>query len=249
MKSIKLLPLLLVFMFLLSACSGGKTPKVENVYTRADLTHDGTKERITTCLTDIEDGEGYVSINATDSNNNNVVLLKEKLGTSKKDHKGIYLCNRNGKIHLMVFKPTYDGDTTTLEYSVSYLDFDEEYSKTEKVTEIKESITYTKEQVKEDGDKYDEASAFVKTLNKYISKSMALVDTVDGEIVYSPNAKEKKFKQYYPEWYNKDYEPTTSIVHSSKNANTKENKTETTESKTDTESSQYQTNSQPLINH
>ena len=241
MKSIKLLPLLLAFMVLLSACSNGNKPEVENVYTRADLTHNGEKERITTCLVDIEDGKGYVSVSATNSNNTNVELYKEKLGTDKKDQKGIYLCNKNSKIHLLVWKPTYDDDTTTLDYSIFYLDYDEEFSKTEKVTEIKESITFTKEQVKEDGDKYDEASAFVKTLNKYISKSMALVDTVDGEIVYSPSAKEKKNKQYFPDWYNKDYKPTTSIVHSSK--------VSTTKKESITESSTTNTTSQPLINH
>ena len=233
MKSIKLLPLLLAFIVLLSACSNGNKPDVEKIYNRADLTHNDVKERIVTSLTDIDDGEGYVSVSATNSNNTNVELWKEKIGTDKKDQKGIYLCNKNAKIHLLIFKPTYDGDKTTLEYSIFYLDYDEEYSKTEKVTEIKESITYTKEQVKKDGDKYDEVSAFVKTLNKYISKSMALIDTVDGEIVYSQNTNDKKYKQYYPSWYDKDYKPTTSIVHSSKETTTKSEASSVTSNNSD----------------
>ena len=242
MKAIKLLPLMLAIMLLLCACGGGATPEVEKVYSRADITHDGQKDRITVSLTDLDKGDGYVLVSATDSNNNNVELLKEKVGTSKKDYKGIYLCNKNKNIDLFVWKPTYDGDTTTLEYSIFYLDFDEDFAKTEKVTEIKESITYTKEQVTKDGDKFDEASAFVKTLNKYISKSMALIDTVDGDVVYSPNTNEIKYKQYYPDWYDKDYEPTTSIVHSTKPV------TEPVESNA-TVSETTSTSSELIINH
>ncbi len=203
MKKFKILPLLLAFLIFVG-CTASK-PVLEKIAFRADVTHDGNKDRIITSIDNADKGEAYVKVYTTDGQNRDVLLWKDVAGTKEKDYKGIYICKKGGNFDLFVWKPTIDGDTTTLEYAVFYLKYNESTEKTESINEIHQSITFTKEQVTKDGDKYDEASKFVTTLNKYLDKSAALLDTVGGKVYYSPSVDEKVTNLYYPKWYDKDY--------------------------------------------
>lgn len=207
MKTLKILPLVLALLIFVG-CAAEK-PELEKIAFRADVTHDGMKDRIITSIDGADECEAYVKVYTTDSQNRDVLLWKDIAGTKEKDYKGIYFCKKSGNFDLLVWKPTVDGDTTTLEYTVFYLKYDEDTERTESVNEIHESITFTKEQVTKDGDKYEAASEFVATLNKYIEKSAALLDTVGGEVMYSLSADEKVTNLYYPDWFDKDYKATT----------------------------------------
>ena len=208
MKKFNLLVLVLTLSaLLLSACSSTSSAKLTTLYNAtADLTHDGEKERIVRQIDGAEDGEAAVKI-YTKRNDQNLLIWMDKLGTDKKDQKGIYLCKKSGVYDILIWKPTYDGDTTTLEYSVFYLDFNNITDKAVPVEELHDSISFTKEQVTKDGDKYTEASNFVYTLNQYLSKSAAMIDTVGGEMIYSPSNEELRKNLYYPEWYDKNFKP------------------------------------------
>lgn len=207
MKTLRILPLLLAF-FIFVGCAA-KSPTLEKIAFRADVTHDGAKDRIITSIDGADKCEAYVKVYTTDSQNRDVLLWKDVAGTKEKDYKGIYICKKGGNFDLLVWKPAFDGDTTTLEYAVFYLEYDEDTESTKSVNEIHETITFTKEQVTKDGDKYEEASEFVATLNKYIEKSAALLDTVGGEVMYSPSVEEKVTNLYYPDWFDKDYQAST----------------------------------------
>lgn len=204
MKPIKLLALALVCITLLGGCAS-KQPTLEKIAFRADVTHDGNKDRIITNIDGADKGEAYVKVYTKDSRDRDVLLWKDVAGTKEDDYKGIYICKKSGNFDLLVWKPTVEGNTTTIEYAVFYLKYNEDTEKSESINEIHESITFTKEQVTKDGDKYNEASEFVATLNKYLDKSAALLDTVDGELVYSKSVEDKTSKLYYPDWFDKDY--------------------------------------------
>ena len=208
MKPLKIFCALLALTLSLCACKSTSAPELSKVTTRADLTHDGESDRIVSCVANADKGEAYVKVYTAGSGKKDVLIWKDTLGTEKRDYKGIYVCKKSGEFHLLVWKPTYEKDQTTLQYSVFYLQYSAETGKASPLNALNESITFTDEQVKKDGDKYDEASRFVYTLNKYLEKSAALVDTVDGEVVYSPSAKERTNKLYYPKWYDKDYKPS-----------------------------------------
>ncbi len=204
MKSIKLIALALVCITLLGGCAS-KKPALEKIAFLADVTHDGNKDRIITNIDDADKGEAYVKVYTKDSKDRDVLLWKDVAGTKEEDYKGIYICKKGGNFDLLVWKPTVDGDTTTIEYAVFYLEYNEDTEKTEPINEIHEKITFTKEQVTKDGDKYNEANEFVATLNKYLDKSAALLDTVGGELVYSKSVDDKVNNLYYPDWFDKDY--------------------------------------------
>ncbi len=216
MKTLKILPLLLACLIFVG-CTTQK-PTLEKIAFRADVTHDGNKDRIITSIDNADKGEAYVKVYTTDSQNRDVLLWKDIAGTKEKDYKGIYICKKSGNFDLLVWKPTFDGDTTTLEYAVFYLKYNEDTERTESVNELHESITFTKEQVTKDGDKYEEASEFVATLNKYLEKSAALLDTVGGEVMYSPSVEEKVTNLYYPKWFDKDYKATTNPANTASDA-------------------------------
>lgn len=219
MKKLNFLILMLTLVaLLLSACSSTSNAKLTTLYNAtADLTHDGEKERIVRVIDGAEDGEAAVKI-YTKKDDKNLLIWMDKLGTEKEDQKGIYLCKKSGVYDIMIWKPTYEDDTTTLEYSVFYLDYNTITDKATPVEELHESITFTDEQVTKDGDKYAEASNFVYTLNKYLSKSAAMIDTVGGELIYSPSNEDLKKNLYYPKWYDKNFKPEE--TESSKPSNT-----------------------------
>ncbi len=209
MKLIKILPILLATLFLLSACRSTTEPEITVLKNAtADVTHDGENDRIIRQVSGAENGEASLKV-YTKIDDTYTLIWMDTLGTKENEQKAIYLCKKSGYYDLLIWKPTTDGDTTTLEYSVFYLDYSNITKKAEPVQELNEKITFTKEQVTKNGDKYEEASDFVYTLNKYISKSAAMIDTVGGEVIYSPTSKEFKTNPYYPDWYDKNYEPKT----------------------------------------
>ncbi len=212
-----LLIVLVIATVLLSSCSSKSKANLATLYNAtADLTHDGENERLVRQIGGAEDGKAEIKI-YTKKEDNNILIWKDSLGIAKGDQKGIYLCKKDGNQHIFIWKPTYNDDTTTLEYSVFYLDFNSITNKATPAEVMNDSITFTNEQVTKNGDKYEEASEFVYTLNKYISKSAAMIDTVGGEVVYSPSNKDIKTNPYYPDWYKKDYKvdkDSTSSTHS-----------------------------------
>ena len=205
MKSKKILPVLLIIALLFCACKSSAAPDVERVYLRADVTHDGNKDRIVSYLSDADSGKAKVTVQHTDSDNKNVFIYQETLGTSENSQKGIYLCRYNGKFDLFVWQPTVKDDKTTLSFEIFYLDFDPDTGETKKVVEFANKISFTKEEVTKDGDKFDKASNFVFYINSIIRKGFALIDTVGGDISYTPKPQERIYKPYYPEWFDKSY--------------------------------------------
>lgn len=208
MKFSKILfPLLIAGVTLLTACNSASDAELTTLYNAAaDLTHDGEKERIVRKIDGAEEGEAAVKI-YTKKDDKNLLIWMDKLGTKENEQKGIYLCKKSGTYNILIWKPTYNETSTTLEYSVFHLNFNNITNKATAVEEMYETITFTDEQVTKDGDKYTEASDFVYTLNKYLSKSAAMIDTVGGELIYSPSNADLKKNLYYPEWYDKKYTP------------------------------------------
>jgi len=222
MKKFNLIALSVALLVLLSACnSSGKADLTTLYNASADLTHDGESERIVRKIDGAEDGEAAVKI-YTSQDSKSLLIWMDKLGTEEEDQKGIYLCKKNGAYNILIWKPTYKDDTTKLEYSVFHLDFNSITDKAKPVEELYDSVTFTAEQVTKDGDKYAEASEFVYTLNKYLSKSVALIDTVGGEMIYSasPAKEDHKRNLYYPQWFDKDFKPEVDKTSSSTVSNT-----------------------------
>ena len=213
MKSIKLLAFALVCIILLGGCAS-KKPTLEKIAFRADVTHDGNNDRIITNIDGADKGEACVKVYTKDSKDRDVLLWKDVAGSKVNDYKGFYLCKKGGKFDLLVWKPTIEGDTTTIEYAVFYLKYNENTEKAQSVNEIHKTITFTKEQVTKDGVKYKQASEFVSTLNKYLNKSAALLDTVGGKLIYSPSVDEKVTNLYYPDWFDKDYDTQNTATES-----------------------------------
>ncbi len=216
MKKFNIVALVLVAIsVLMTACGPTSDAKLTTLYNAtADLTHDGEKERIVRKIDGAEEGEAAVKI-YTKQDDKNLLIWMDKLGTEKDDQKGIYLCKKSGAYNILIWKPTYKDDTTTLEYSVFHLQFNNITDKATPIEELHDSVTFTSEQVTKDGDKYAEASEFVYTLNKYLSKSAAMIDTVGGEMIYSPSNKELKRSLYYPQWYDKNFKPDNTQTTSS----------------------------------
>ena len=228
-----LLPCLLLVTVLLTSCSSASDAKLTTLYNAtADLTHDGEKERIVRQIGGAEDGEAAVKI-YTKKEDKNILIWMDKLGTKKEDQKGIYLCKKSGMYNILIWKPTYKDDETTLEYSVFHLSYNNITQQAETVEELYETITYTDEQVTKDGDKYTEASDFVYTLNKHLSKSAAMIDTVGGEVIYSPSNDDLKKNLYYPDWFDKNYKPEETESEASNSLSSNSSRiTSTTESNT-----------------
>ncbi len=204
MKTARIISLAAAAVMLLSACGSKPKAKLTSVAFSADLTHDGTKERIVSTVDGASSGDAGVGIYMLNDDKYNLIW-KETIGTKESDQKGIYICKKSGQFDLLVWKPSYSDGKTTLEYSVFYLQYSQQQGKCTPVEEVYDSISFTDAQVEKNGDKYDEASKFVKTLNTYISKSIALADTVGGELTYSPSSSERVSKQYFPDWYDKNY--------------------------------------------
>ncbi len=213
----RLIPLLLVFSLLFCSCSlSGEDDlklKEQTIKTVAELTRDDQKEGI---ITKIAEGKGTSSVTIYYKIEDKwYPMYGIELSTKKADQCGIYVCKKSGDPCLLLWKPTENGDETTLAYQVFYLKYDITNEKGQMIVVEEDSITYTKGQVAKDGDKYDEAHAFVKKLNKYLSRSAALADTVGGKTVYSASVKSKTYKLYEPDWYDEGYKSTVSNITSS----------------------------------
>lgn len=222
-KIISVISLLLALTFAFSACNSGgsSTAKLENTVFGSDVTHDGNKDTIQVTLSGLDEGKGGVKIYTKDSAGNRVVLWKTSVGTNDDAQKAVYICKKSGEKDILIWQPTIDKDgKTTLEYTVFYIYYDES-SKRVSVRDVeKDAITFTADEVKKDGAKYDTATAFVKKLNKYLSRSFALIDTVGGDAVYSVSTHENKYKLYHPDWYDTANDEKVSSDTSSTSSNT-----------------------------
>lgn len=216
MKFLKLSSVIIVLSILLCSCKSS-IPELEKIAFSIDLTHDGKNEKVVVSINDADTSDAYVKI-YTSQNKKDVLIWEDTAGTKKKAQKGIYVCKKLGNFDLLVWKPTYDGNTTTLEYRVFYFGHLDSDNRIDELEEVERKITFTKEEVKKDGTKYQEATEFVTTLNSYLEKSVALLDTVGGEVHYSKSTKEKAYNLYYPDWFDKDYKPSSD---SSSNTNSK----------------------------
>lgn len=212
MKLTKFFAICTAMLLVLSGCSSSSNPKLKAVKTNADLTQNGENEAIITSIKDADDGKAFVMVYT--KLEDWTPMYQIFAGTDKEDYKGIYICKKGGSYYLLVWKPSFNDEakTTTLEYVIMGLKYDSIEEKGKAVEIESDSVTFTDSQVEKDGDKYDEASQFVSKLNKYIEKSAALLDTVGGELVYSPDTDNKERKLYYPDWYDKDYKAKNNAV-------------------------------------
>ena len=221
MKLTKFFAICTAILLVLSGCSSSSNPKLKAIKTNADLTQNGENEAIITSIKDADDGKAFVMVYT--KLEDWTPMYQIFAGTDKEDYKGIYICKKGGSFYLLVWKPSFDDKekTTTLEYTIMGLKYDSIEEKGKAVEIESDSVTFTDSQVEKDGDKYDEASQFVSKLNKYIEKSAALLDTVGGELVYSPDTDNKERKLYYPDWYDKDYKAkNNAVVQSSESSDT-----------------------------
>lgn len=204
MKKLRILSLILVFMLVFAGCKSTKNDNANKIVTKADLTHNAVEDKIVTCIDGADKGEAYVKV-FTKYNDEYTLIWKDIVGTQEADQKGIYISLLNNRFNLFSWRPIYKGDTTTLEFAIFHFTLNEEKT-SYLVNEVDaDSITFTSEDTKKDSKRYEEISDFVYEINHYIKKSAALIDTVGGEVVYSPNTQETVYKTYYPEWYDKEY--------------------------------------------
>lgn len=222
-KLICVVSLLLSLTFVLSACnSNASTAKIEQTVFGSDITHDGNKDTVKVSLSGLEKGNGEVKIFTKDSAGNHVVLWKTSVGTKEEAQKGVYICKKDGEKDILIWQPSVTEDgKTKLEYTVFYIYYDETSERISVRDLETDNITFTADEVKKDGKKYDTATAFVKKLNKYLSRSFALIDTVGGDAVYSVSTHENKYKLYHPDWYDtSNDEKTVSSASSSSSDST-----------------------------
>ena len=209
----RIIPLILSLSLFFTSCSlSGEDElelEVQTFKTVAELTRDDQKEGIVTKIAENKKDPSSVTI---------YYKIEDKwypmygieLSTKKSEQCGLYVCKKSGDTCLLLWKPTYDGDETVLAYQVFYLKYDIASEKGHPIIVEEDSISFTSGQVAKDGDKYTEAHEFLSKLNRYLSKSAALADTIGGEMVYSASSKAKTYKLYEPEWYDTGYKSSAS---------------------------------------
>lgn len=201
MKFIKIISFLLCFSFLFVGCKKQKNKFINSTY--ADLTHNTVAERLVVNREGIDKSEAYVKV-YTKIGDDYKLIWKDIYGTVD-DQKALYLSSINNRFYLFAWKPTYSADTTTLEFAIFHFKLNEDET-LYLVNEVDaDTITFTEADTKKGSARYEEVSDFVFELNHYLEKSTAILDTIDGDVIYSKNMEEKTFKNYYPEWYDKDY--------------------------------------------
>ncbi len=215
MKLFKIFAFALTAVMLFSACSNTGKAELSSIGYRVDVTHDGGDEKIIVDIDDVDNGNAGVKIYTT-VDDETKLIWQDSVGTKENAQKGIYLCKKTGNMDLLICQPTEKDGETILQYSVFYLIYDQKSGTCKPAEEISESILFTDEQVKKGGEKYDEASKFVKEMNSYISRGIALIDTVGGNMVYSPSSKEGVTKLYLPDWYDKDYSASSATASTKK---------------------------------
>ncbi len=210
MKFSRIIPLLLVTLLFFSACA----PKEEKldlefkeIKFAAELTRDDQNEGI---ITKISEGSEPSSVTVYYKMKDKwYSMYQAEVGTEDEDQCGLYVCKKGGRSCLINWSPTIEKDKTTLSYQIFYLRYDVTNKCGRMVVVEEDSVTFTKGQVSKDGDKYNEAHKFVTKLNKYLKKSIALIDTVGGDVIYSTNAKSRTYKLYEPSWLDSSYKDTT----------------------------------------
>lgn len=154
----------------------------DNIVWYADLTQDGINEKIVVDLTYVDnpiDGlEKTVSIYQVDSQTRNETLIwYEHADTVHIGWNGIYLYEQDGQYYLMTWKPYCS--TGICEYDYEIFSF----------ANSGEKVTLTNGNLNLNMDDIDQnvLRNFINKVNTYLSKSMVLIDTDQGKIIYSTN--------------------------------------------------------------
>ncbi len=207
----RIIPLVIALSLCFTSCSlSGEDElelEVQTFKTVAELTRDDQKEGIVTKIAEGKDPSSVTIYYKIEDKW--YPMYGIELSTKKSEQCGLYVCKKSGDTCLLLWKPTYDGDETVLAYQVFYLKYDIANEKGNPIVVEEDSISFTSGQVAKDGDKYTEAHEFLSKLNRYLSKSAALADTVGGEMVYSASSKAKTYKLYEPEWYDTGYKSSS----------------------------------------
>lgn len=147
----------------------------------ADLTHDGTDEKIVVDLTHINTQNEYKTVSVYTGKNLDTLIWYGYADTCHAANIGIDLYQKDGLDYLMVWSPYMSNGGGDYYYEIFY--FSDEY---EKITYVKNDLVFYDTINEDESNGIEGIPDFINELNNYLKDSFILVDTNTGDLVYSP---------------------------------------------------------------
>jgi hypothetical protein len=144
----------------------------------ADLTHNGTDEKIVVDISKLETESGWVSVFDSDEN----LLWKGAVHLSHAGNGGIYLYKEHDYAYLMTWNPWFGQGRASLGYEIFSLNASGEALV---YRSGNGAFTLEHEMSADQNGKLDEANLFMQDVNRYLERSILLARTTTEGVRYS----------------------------------------------------------------